>query len=87
MMIRDPMSILTGVLGGLPCCCVPLVGLIALAVAAFWIWMVIDCATKMPDQGNSKIAWILVVILMNWLGALIYYLVVKLPRDQARRDG
>lgn len=27
----------------------------------FWIWMLIDCATKEPSEGNDKIIWILVV--------------------------
>ena len=41
---------------------------------AFWIWMLIDCATKEPGEGNDKIIWILVIIFTHWLGALIYLL-------------
>ena len=40
----------------------------------FWIWMLVDCATKEPSQGNDKIVWILVIALTHWLGALIYFL-------------
>ena len=36
---------------------------IVLAIFAFWIWMLVDCATKESDQGNDKIIWILVIIL------------------------
>ncbi len=46
---------------------------IAMLVMAFWIWMIIDCATNEPNEGNDKIVWILVVILAGWLGAAIYY--------------
>jgi len=48
--------------------------LLGLALMVFWIWMLVDCATKEPSQGNDKIVWILVIVFMNWLGALIYYL-------------
>jgi uncharacterized membrane-anchored protein len=46
---------------------------IGVAFFLFWIWMVIDCATKEPSEGNDKIIWILVIIFLNWLGALIYF--------------
>lgn len=46
---------------------------LALALLGFWLWMLIDCATKEPDQGNNKIVWILVIVLAGWIGALIYF--------------
>ena len=36
-----------------------------------WIWMIIDCATNEPSQGNDKLIWILVIALAHWIGALI----------------
>ncbi len=47
--------------------------LIGVAGTVFWIWMLVECATKEPAQGNDKIVWILVIVLTHWLGALIYY--------------
>ena len=54
---------------------VPLV-LLAAGIAAFvfWIWMIVDCATNEPSEGNDKIIWILVIVLTHWIGALIYFL-------------
>lgn len=49
----------------------------------FWVWMIVDCATKEPSQGNDKIVWILVIIFTNWIGALIYYF-VRRPQRIAR---
>lgn len=49
---------------------------------AFWIWMLVDCATKEPSQGNDKIIWILVIIFTHWLGALIYYFVRRPERKK-----
>ena len=45
----------------------------------FWVWMLIDCATKESDEGTDKIVWILVIIFTHLLGALIY-LIVRRPK-------
>ncbi len=55
---------------------------IGVAVFVFWIWMLVDCATKEPSEGNDKIVWLLVIIFLNWLGALIYYLARRPTRIQ-----
>jgi hypothetical protein len=44
-----------------------------------WIWMIVDCATKEPSEGNDKLIWILIIVLTHWIGALIY-LLVRRPR-------
>jgi hypothetical protein len=46
----------------------------------FWIWMLVDCATKELDEGNNKIAWIIVIIFTHLLGALIYFIVRRPQR-------
>ena len=43
----------------------------------FWIWMIIDCAKRNFKKENEKIVWILVIVLLNVLGATIYYFAVK----------
>lgn len=48
--------------------------------AAFWIWMLIDCLTKEPSQGNDKLVWFLVIFLGNLLGAEIYYFIRRPER-------
>ena len=45
-----------------------------------WIWMIVDCATKEPSEGNDKLIWILVIVLTHWIGALIYLLVRRPKR-------
>jgi hypothetical protein len=42
--------------------------------------MIIDCATNEPAEGNDKLIWILVIVLTNWIGALIYYFVRRPQR-------
>ena len=46
----------------------------------FWVWMLIDCATKEPSDGNDKIIWILVIVLTHLIGALIYFFVRRPER-------
>lgn len=55
---------------------------VGLALTAFWIWMLVDCATKEPSQGNDKIIWMLVIIFTHWIGALIYFLVRRPERKR-----
>ncbi|HPA47395.1 MAG TPA: PLDc N-terminal domain-containing protein [bacterium] len=45
----------------------------------FWIWMIIDCAMNEPSEGNDKIIWILIIVLVQIIGALIYFF-VRRPR-------
>lgn len=47
-----------------------------------WVWMLIDCATKEPSEGNDKIIWMLVILLTHVIGALIYFLVRRPQRIQ-----
>lgn len=48
----------------------------------FWIWMVIDCASNEPSEGNDKIVWILVIVMTHLLGALIYFIARRPKRIQ-----
>ncbi|NJL87349.1 MAG: hypothetical protein HC886_17410 [Leptolyngbyaceae cyanobacterium SM1_1_3] len=57
--------------------------LISLAVLIFWIWVLIDCATKEASEGNTKIAWILIILFASGIGALIY---VVFRRPQRLRE-
>jgi len=42
---------------------------------AFWIWMLIECVTKEPDTGNTKVCWVLIIVFAHIVGAIIYFLV------------
>lgn len=57
-------------------------GFFALGLTAFWIWILVDCATKEPDTGNDKVVWILILIFTHWIGALIYLLVRRPERKK-----
>ncbi len=57
-------------------------GLAALAMI-FWIWVLVDCLTKESSEGNDKVAWVLVILLVPLIGALIYYFVRRPERVKA----
>lgn len=58
-------------------------GVIALTGFAFWIWMLMDCATQEANVGNTKVVWILIILFANGIGALIYFF---FRRPQRRRQ-
>lgn len=57
--------------------------LVGLGLFVFWLVVLIDCVKNEPSEGNDKIVWVLVIVLVHWIGALIYLLVRK-PQRKAR---
>jgi hypothetical protein len=64
-----------------------LFALIALFGFLFWLWMLIDCATKESDQGNTKIVWIIIIVFTNLVGALAYFFVQRSRRLKSYYEG
>jgi len=48
---------------------------LALAMFAFWIWMLISAIQNKGLGEGEKIAWVLVIVFLHWLGALLYFFV------------
>ena len=46
---------------------------------AIWLWMIADCFRKM--QGSRGVIWGFIVLLGNWLGSIIYFIFVYVPRE------
>ena len=46
-----------------------------LALFAFWIWMLISAIQNKSLTEGEKIAWVLVIVFVHWLGALLYFFV------------
>jgi hypothetical protein len=58
---------LTAILGGFV-----VFPVLVLALTAFWIWMLIDCASHETEQGR-KIAWLIIIGVTHWIGATVYF--------------
>ena len=54
-----------------------LVFLIEVLVLAFLIWMIVDCAQRRFRNKAEKWIWIVLMVLTNWVGAIIYYIAVR----------
>ena len=71
-------------LGGLEVLLVFLFGsIIGLLTFAFWLWMLIDCLTNQGLEGSEKVAWVLVIILLPFIGSLIYLFIGRPKRKTA----
>ena len=57
---------------------------LSLAVMAFWIWMLVDAARNQGLSDGEKVAWVLIIALVHFLGALIYFFVGRPKGKEAR---
>ncbi len=63
----------------------------AVALIALWLWMLIDCL-KRPDGkykyggNNAKLIWIFVIIFTGFIGALIYYFLIKKTDEEEKEE-
>lgn len=48
---------------------------LGLAAFAFWIWMLIHAAQNKGLSEGEKMAWVLIIVLVHFLGAVIYFFV------------
>jgi hypothetical protein len=53
---------------------------IGLAAFAFWLWMLIDCATKESAEANTKVVWIVIIAVTGVIGAGLYWLMRRPQR-------
>lgn len=59
-----------------------LIGILTIAALALWIWALVDCI-QVPDdsmyESGNKLVWVLIIVLTNWIGAILYLLIGR-PR-------
>lgn len=59
---------------------------LGLALFIFWIVMIVDIVKRENWKDDSeKTVWLLIVILVGWLGALIYYFIIKKDHDKKKK--
>ena len=46
----------------------------------FWIWMLVECLSKEPSEGNDKLIWVLVIFFGSIFGAILYYFIRRPER-------
>jgi uncharacterized membrane protein len=55
------------------------IGVFSIFSLVFWVIGLVHCLTNKALQGNDKLVWILVVILLNALGAVLYFFLAPDP--------
>jgi type IV secretory pathway TrbD component len=66
-------EIIFNIMFGLVGLMIPLFGLAAFGL---WIWMLVDCLqSKMAE--NEKLLWVIILLLGNFIGAILYFFLVK----------
>jgi hypothetical protein len=51
----------------------------------FWIWMLVHAVTNKGISDGEKIAWVLVILFLHFLGALIYFFLGR-PKGMMSRS-
>ncbi len=51
--------------------------LVGIVLIIFWVLMLIDCAKRKFRESWEKIVWIVVIVFVNWIGALAYFIVIR----------
>lgn len=51
--------------------------IVAVLVLVFWIWMLVDAAKRHFRKDVEKVLWIIGIVIFGWIGALVYFIVIK----------
>jgi hypothetical protein len=54
-----------------------LIVLFIATIFAFWIWMLVDCARNPRLSSNQRVAWILVIVFLQTIGAIVYFFAAR----------
>ena len=57
---------------------------LVLLAFVFWLWMLVHAITNRGVGDGEKIAWVLVILFLHFLGALIYFIVGR-PKGMTSR--
>ena len=66
-------------------------GPIAIALFIFWVWMIVDCLSRLPcdfrllfttQHQHEKWIWLAIVILVAPVGAIVYFFIIRQPAQQ-----
>ncbi len=59
--------------------------IVSILGTVLWIWMIIDAAKN--EKNDDLLVWILILVFLQFIGAVVYYFVRKRPRDQKKKNG
>ena len=56
--------------------------LLLIAASLFWIWMLVDAIINPALKDTEKLIWVAVVLFTHFLGAILYFLLVRAQRNR-----
>lgn len=59
--------------------------LLVLAGTVFWIWMIVECATK--DRDPDRLVWTIIIVFTHIVGAALYFFIRRPVRRKLDRSG
>jgi hypothetical protein len=59
--------------------------LLVVAGTAFWIWMIVECATK--DKDPDRLVWTIIIVFTHIIGAALYFFIRRPVRLKFDRSG
>lgn len=59
--------------------------LLALLGTVFWIWMIVECATK--DKDPDRLVWTIIIVFTHIIGAALYFFIRRPVRLKLDRLG
>lgn len=60
--------------------------LLAVVLALFWVWMLIDALTNTHLDAGMKLIWAAAIFFLPFLGALAYLFIGRRPRSSDARS-
>ena len=48
---------------------------LSVGVTVLWVWMLVDAAQRQFKDDNTRLMWVLIIVLAGWVGAAVYYFV------------
>jgi hypothetical protein len=56
---------------------------LCLAFMAFWVWMLVSAIQNKGLSDGEKIAWVIAIVFLHFLGALLYFFIGHPKRKTA----
>ena len=58
--------------------------LVSLLLTAFWIWMLVDAIRNKGVSDGEKVAWVLAIVFLPFIGSLLYCIIGRSKGRQPR---
>lgn len=54
---------------------IAVVGVFALLLLVFWIWMLVSAIQNRGLTDGEKVAWVIAIVFLHFIGAVLYFFI------------